>query len=56
MNKKCWVFREGFTTLAGADQDLDIDIVDALCVILNWREKKKIQQQEKECSSPPTST
>jgi len=35
INKRCWVFREGFATLAGADQDLNITLVDVLCLILN---------------------
>jgi len=54
INKRCWIFGKEFTTIAGADQDLDISIVDVLCQILN-RWKGEIPLQEKECFSLPTS-
>ena len=41
MNKRCWVFKEAFETLAEADQYFDITIVDVLYVILNWMERKR---------------
>ena len=40
-DKRYWIFRERSATLVGADQDLDIVIVDVLYLILNWRERQR---------------
>jgi len=40
-DKRLWIFRKGFATKAGTDQDLESPIVDVLCLILNWMERRR---------------
>ena len=40
-DKRLWIFREGFKTMAGIDQDIESPIVDVLCLILNWMERRR---------------
>ena len=40
-DKRLWIFREGFVTMAGTNQDLESPIVDVLCLILNWMERRR---------------
>ncbi|KAJ8433030.1 hypothetical protein Cgig2_015457 [Carnegiea gigantea] len=40
-DKRLWIFMEGLETMAGKDQDIESPIVDVLCLILNWMERRR---------------
>jgi len=48
-DKRLWIFREGFETMARKDQDMESPIVDVLCLILNWMERRRNPTMPNKC-------